>query len=126
MATSLPEFTATENLELQVSFETRQNGNVEMHLSLLLSSNDSEETCRRLTSLGEASATLRTVRCGEPELKLTSAWQLGLALGGSPSIEPNADRKVRVEVSIPLLASLSPLSEKEAQSVLVETNGKSS
>jgi len=105
LAASLPEAGCAENLELQVSFGASQNGTAEMLLSLLLSSTHSAETlCLRLTTLTQASATLRTSRSGGPELTLAAAWQLALALGGNPSIEATADRKVRVQISLPLLA----------------------
>jgi len=122
LAASLPEVGHAESLEVQVSFKTMQNGSPELLLSLLLSSSGSEENLRlRLTSLTEASATLRTLRCGGPELALASAWQLALALGGSPSIEITTDRKVRVAISLPLQAT-SPCSENKTWQASVETN----
>jgi chromosome segregation ATPase len=103
LTASLADVGRAENLELQVSFEAKQNGNAGMLLSLLLSSTDNAEAlCLRLRNITEASATLRAVRCGGPELALSSAWQLALALGGIPSIETTADGKVRVQISLPL------------------------
>jgi DNA-binding response OmpR family regulator len=123
LAASLPEVGHAENLEVQVSFKTMQNGSPELLLSLLLSSSGSEENLRlRLTSLTEASATLRIVRCGGPELALASAWQLALALGGSPSIEITKDRQVRVAISLPLQATSSLCSENKTRQASVETN----
>ena len=91
-----------------------------MLLSLLLVSPGNDETlCPSLTTLAEESATLRTVRCGGPELALTSAWQLALALGGSPRIETITDRKVRVQISLPLLATSSLISENETVQISV-------
>ena len=109
LAASLPDVASAENLDLQVSFGAKQNGTAEMLLSFFISSTDSDETlCRRLTTLTEASASLRTVRREGPELVLTAAWQLALALGGSPSIEKTANQKVLVRISLPLLAASSP------------------
>jgi hypothetical protein len=126
LATSLPDVGCAENLELQVSFGAKQHGTAEMLLSLLLSSTYSDETLRlRLTTLTEASATLRTVRCGGAELALAAAWQLALALGGSPFIETTADRKVRVQISLPLLATSSLFSENETGQASVAANGES-
>ncbi len=76
-----------------------------MFLSFLLCPTHGDETlCRRLTTLTEASAALRTGRRGGPKLALSAAWPLTLALGGSPSIETTTDRKVRVQISLPLTA----------------------
>ena len=126
LATSMQDVGRAENLDLQVSFEAKQNGNADMRLSLVLVSPYSDETlCLRLTTLTEESATLRTVRCAGPELALTSAWQLALALGGSPSIETMADRKVRVQISLPLLATPSLISENETGQGSVETHRES-
>jgi len=58
-------------------------------------------------------------------LALAAAWQLALALGGSPFIETTADRKVRVQISLPLLATSSLFSENETGQASVATNGES-
>ncbi|MCX6923980.1 MAG: hypothetical protein NT154_12345, partial [Verrucomicrobia bacterium] len=110
LAASLREVCGAENLEVQVSFKTMPSGAPEMLLSLLLPSSGNEESLRlRLTALAETPATLRTIRCGSPELALASAWQLALALGGNPSIETTADHMVHVEISLPLPAPSSLL-----------------
>jgi len=126
LATSLRDVGRAENLEVQVSFDAKHDGTAEMLLSLLLSSTYSDETlCLRLKTLAEASATLRTVRCGGPELALTAAWQLALAMGGRPFIETTADRNVRVQISLPLRATSSLFSKHESGRASVATNGDS-
>jgi chromosome segregation ATPase len=123
---SLPEIGRVENLEVQVSFETKQNGSFGSCLSLLFSSTSSDETLGlRLRSLTESSASLRTVRHGGPELALASAWQLALAMGGTPTIETTTDRKVRVQVLLPLMTAASLSSEIATRQASVESNGKS-
>jgi chromosome segregation ATPase len=107
LGTSLPRIGRPKNLEVQVSFEAKQNGTAGMLLSLLLSPAHSHETlCRRLTTLTKASASLRAVRRRGSELTLSAAWQLALALGASSSIETTADQKVRVQISLPLPGTL--------------------
>ena len=107
LAASLPAVTGAESLELQLSCAARQNGVAEMMLSFLLSSTHGDETLsHRLLKLTAASTSLQTERCEGPELALKSAWQLALALGGSPSIERTADQKVRLQISLPLVAGL--------------------
>jgi hypothetical protein len=126
LATSLPHVGPAEDLEVQVLFEAKQDGDTGMLLSLLLSpTNDHETLCRRLTALTEASTTLRTRPHEGPELALAAAWQLALALGGSPSIETDADRKVRVQISLPLMATSPFLSESKIAHASVETDGES-
>ena len=74
-----------------------------MLLSLLLIPSEGDETlCGRLIRLAQESATLQTLRCEGPELALASAWQLALALEGTPTIETTEDRKLRVQISLPL------------------------
>jgi hypothetical protein len=124
LATLLPDVGCAENVGLQVSLEAKQNGAAEMLLSLLLSSTSSAEAlCFRLTTLNEASATLRTLRSGGPELALASAWQLALALGGRTFIEATADQKVCVRILLPLLVTSSIFSENETGQASVEKNG---
>jgi hypothetical protein len=124
VAASLPDVGRAENVELQVSVEAKQNDTAELLLSLLLSPTCSPETlCLRLITLTEASATLRTVRCGGPELALAAVWQLALALGGRPFIEATVDQKVRVRISLPLMVASSLCSENETGEALVEKNG---
>ena len=107
LATSLPDIGRSRALEIEVSFGQNQNGSGNMLLSLLLIPSEGDETlCGRLIRLAQESATLQTLRSKGPELALASAWQLALALGGSPFIETTADRKVRVQISLPLLATL--------------------
>jgi hypothetical protein len=45
---------------------------------------------------------------------------LALAMGGSPSIETTTDRKVRVQVSLPLQATSSLSPQSETSEALVE------
>jgi chromosome segregation ATPase len=108
LAASLSRLGGVENLELQTSFETKQNGTagaVELHLSFDLSSTQDDQTLtKRLASITDASAALGAIQHEESELTLTSAWQLALAMGGYPVIETTADRKVRVRISLPLQA----------------------
>jgi hypothetical protein len=110
LAASLSRLGGVENLELQTSFESKQNGAagvVELHLSYDVSSTEDDQTLtKRLASITDASAALGAIQHGESELTLTSAWQLALAMGGNPVIEKTADRKVRVQVSLPLQAHL--------------------
>jgi len=61
-----------------------------------------------LTNLTEASSALRMTRTEGPETALGSAWQLAMALGGSPTIEDAGDRKVRVKVLLSLERGVSP------------------
>jgi hypothetical protein len=102
LAASLPEVGCVEYLEVVAAFEVRQSG-AELQLSLLVSPTGDDGTmCVRLTTITETSATLRTLRCGGPELELTSAWQLALAMGGVPSIEAVTDGKVLLQIALPL------------------------
>jgi len=114
LAASLPDVGRSGALEIEVSFGAKQNGNANLLVSLLLVSAEPYETlCRRLTTVTQDSTTLQTVRCAGPELVLASAWQLALALGGSPFIETTADRKVRVQISLPLQTASSLVSQIE-------------
>jgi chromosome segregation ATPase len=111
LAASLPEVGCVEYLEFVASIEVKQSGGAELQLSLLVSPTGDDGTmCVRLTTLTETSATLRTLRCGGPELELTSAWQLALAMGGVPSIEAVTDGKVLVQIALPLEATATPAS----------------
>jgi chromosome segregation ATPase len=113
LAASLPAIGCTENLEVQLSLETQENGTARLLVSVLLTStDDAEALCLRLGTLTEASAYLRAARSGGPELALTSAWQLALAMGADPSIETTYG-KVGVKVSLPLETSSSIASEGE-------------
>jgi hypothetical protein len=114
LAASLAQAAGAEQLELQVSFEAKQNGDAVMLLSYLVSPiNGDENLCQRLTRLAEASAALQTERLAGPELALKSAWQLARALSGGPCIESTTDRKVRVLISLPLLATSPTADENE-------------
>ncbi len=94
-----------------------------MLLSLLLSSTNSEETlCPRLTNLTDAPVSLRVLRRGGAELALATAWQLAVALGGSPSIETTADQKLHVQVALSLMAPASPCSGNGTGRELVGAN----
>ncbi len=74
-----------------------------MHVVFSVSPASGDETLlTRLAAVTEKSATLGSLRCGRPELELATAWQLALALGGAPRIESGPDRKLRVQISLPL------------------------
>jgi hypothetical protein len=104
LAGSLVDLGCAETLEVQICFESKPNDNAQMLLSFLVSSAQSAESlCGRLRSLADASAALQSVAQGG--LALSSAWQLAVALGGSPSVEAIADRNVRVSISLPILQS---------------------
>jgi chromosome segregation ATPase len=123
LTASLPEVGRLEDLELQISFESNQNDTAAMLMALVLSSTCNAETlCLRLRTITAASAKLSTPRCSGPELALSSAWQLALAMGGSPAIEAAADRKVRVQISIPLAEPLALLARPET---VVDANSES-
>jgi len=125
LATSLPRYGRAKSLEVKISFEAKSNGTAGMLLSLLLSPAPGDGTLRaRLTTLAKQSATLRAVRRGGSKLALSAAWQLALALGGSPSIETTAERKVRVLIPLPLLVTLSLVSENETGQSSAATNGE--
>jgi hypothetical protein len=126
LATSLPRFARAKNLEVQVAFEAKPNGAAGMRLSFLVSPRPIDATlCLRLTNLAKQSATLRAVRHGGQKLALSAAWQLALALGGNPSIETTDDRRVRVQISLPLPATPSLVSGIETGQALAATNGES-
>ena len=59
-------------------------------------------------------------------MALTAAWQLALAMGGKPFIETTADRNVRVQILLPLLATSSLFPKNETGQASVATNGESS
>jgi hypothetical protein len=125
LAASLPRYGHAKSLEVKISFEAKSNGTAGMLLSLLLSPAQGDGTLRaRLTTLAKQSATLRAVRRGGAKLALSSAWQLALALGGNPSIETTAERKVRVLIPLPLLVTLSLVSENETGQSSAATNGE--
>jgi chromosome segregation ATPase len=103
LAASLPETGRAENLE--ISFEAVQNGTAGLQLSFLLSPTGSAESrCDRLAAVTRASGTLQAASRDGSELALAAGWQLALALGGEPSLEPTADQKVLVRIFLPLLA----------------------
>ena len=112
LSSSLIDLGCAENLEAQVTCQTDQGGTSRILFSFLLSSPCSEETLYlRLRTITEASAALRVVQHGGPELALSAAWQLALALGGSPLIERTANQKVHVQVSLPLQVTSSSFTE---------------
>jgi chromosome segregation ATPase len=124
LTTSLIGLGSAENLDLQVSFSPGQNGSNELLLRLLLASNSSAEALRlRLTSLVEASATLRTGQFAGSELALTSAWQLALAMGGSPRLETTDDQKVCVKLSLLLEPATSFYPERQLAQEQLGSNG---
>jgi hypothetical protein len=108
LAASLTEVVGS--LEVQVSFQANQNGAGELLLSFLTSASNDESLYHRLTTLVEASPTLRIIPGHGTELALTSACQLALALGGSPSIETTSDQKVRLRIALPACDLISPSS----------------
>jgi hypothetical protein len=94
--------------------EAQQNGTAKLLLSVLVAStHNAEALCHRLGTLTEASVSLQAAQFGEPELALTSAWQLALAMRGNPSIETTKDQKVCVKISLPLDTSSTRASENE-------------
>jgi len=107
LADSLTEVVGS--LEMQVSFQSNQNG-PELLLSFFTSAGNDESLYHRLTTLVEGSPTLRRVPDHGAQLTLTSAWQLALALGGNPSIETTSDQKVRVQITLPAYDLLTPSS----------------
>jgi hypothetical protein len=121
-AASLPEVGCAENLELQISFETKENANAQMRLSFLLSSTCEDPSLNlRLTKLIESFAAPQSTQCNGSELVLMSAWQLALALGASPSLETMPERKVNLEISLPLRTSSFFYSENRTEDALVST-----
>ena len=103
LATSLADLEFAENLAVEASFDGQGDDTVEFSLSLLLGlSSYDESLCDRLTSITQAPGAIRALQCGKPELTLAAAWQLALAMGGTPSIEMTADRKLHVQLSLPL------------------------
>jgi chromosome segregation ATPase len=102
---SLMDLAGPENLDLQISFESKPGEPAQMLLSFLLASAQSGEAlCLRLRSFADSSAALHALRSEGPELALATAWQLAVAMGGTPSIDTTADREVRVSISLPLPA----------------------
>jgi hypothetical protein len=102
LGVSLREFERTESFALQISFERKQHGHIELILSVCVGSSNCDDLNLRLTALVKASSSLQTLRSGGPELKFAAACQLALAAGAGPSIDVTEDRKVRVRVSLPL------------------------
>jgi hypothetical protein len=108
LAGSLLDCTQAESLDLQLSFETKEDAPA-LILSFLLPPTSSADSVQsRLRNLTQASEKLRAVRTDDAELSLASAWQLALALGGSPTIEATSDGKVRMQISLPLPKPHSP------------------
>jgi hypothetical protein len=127
LAASLARIDGAKHLELQVSFGAWQNGTADMRLSLLLSATGGNGTlCHRLTSLVESSPTLRTVPHEGPELALTAAWQLAMALGGRPVIDTGTERGVRLQISLPLQTAASLFSKDEPRQASAAIGGTSS
>jgi DNA repair exonuclease SbcCD ATPase subunit len=112
LGTSLAQARGAENLQIQVSFESKRNGAAEMLLSILLSSTHSDEMCLRLASLAKESSSIWPAKLGQPQLAFASVWQLALGLGGRPSVETAADQKVHVKIMLPLQPALSPVAER--------------
>jgi cell division protein FtsL len=104
LASSLWDLGKAEHLRIEVSFDAPQDGDPEMRVSFLLSpTNSSEENaCARLSAIVENSASFEALRCRGSELALTSACQLALALGGSPSFETTSVGETRVSLALPL------------------------
>jgi hypothetical protein len=114
LASSLPVFAHADNLELQISSDAQRNGSPAMLLSFLLSSPESAGSLSlRLRTLTESSAKPRFEQSGATEVTIRSAWQLALALGGSPTIETTLDGKLHVQISLPLPAVSSTESDIE-------------
>jgi multidrug efflux pump subunit AcrA (membrane-fusion protein) len=112
LAASLPAIAQTDQLEINISLERENDTTSRLRLAFLLSSPEAVETLRlRLKSVADASAALRSTMDGGAELAFSSAWQLALALGGAPVIEPADGQKVRVQVSVPVQAIRSAGSE---------------
>src|SRR5262249_886909 len=111
LGTSLAQVRGAENLQIQVSFETKRNGAAEMLLSILLSSTHSEDMCLRLATLAKESSSVCPANLG-PQLAFASGWQLALGLGGRPSIESAADQKVHVKILLPLPSGSSTVAER--------------
>src|SRR6185436_16704852 len=82
--------------------------------SFLLSTCRDESLSSRLTKLTEGFATVRAAQCNGSEFVLASAWQLALALGAHPSIETMPERKVHLEISLPICTSSSLFSENRS------------
>jgi len=105
LAAALPEVGRAQDLEVQASFEPKQNDTANILLSFKLTptddSNDDDLTLR-LKNIAEASGSVPITRCAASELTLKAAWQLALAMGATPSIETMADGKVRVQILLPL------------------------
>jgi hypothetical protein len=107
LSSSLLRLALAKNLDVQVSCESKAQGIVEMHLSLLLSAtNNDGNLFLGLRVLAEKSTTLGVMQGSESELAFASAWQLALALGGDPVIESTADEAILLRVSIPLEVTL--------------------
>jgi hypothetical protein len=125
LAASLSDIGRADSLEVQAAFEVKQGGDAELQLSLFVASAGCGETLfHRLKALTEGSASLRSVRCGGPELGLTGAWQLALAMGGRPSVLITGEQKVGVEISLPLPANAAVSSENGIGLAVIGTNGE--
>jgi hypothetical protein len=114
LASSLPSITRANNLEFQVSVESEQDDAMAMNLSLLASSPNGDETgLSRLTALAEESALLQKTQSEESDAAFKAAWQLAYALGAKRSIEKTTEGKLRVHISLPLIASSAPVLNKK-------------
>jgi chromosome segregation ATPase len=110
LAASLQDFARPGSIELQLSFEPPKNGSGQMLISFLLSSENDNDLAARLTALTDGADCRPRLHSSDSELRLTSAWQLALALGADPCIATLPEHGVTVLISIPLdtTSSLTP------------------
>jgi len=102
LAASLPKIEGARRLEVQVAYEAAPGGDDALLLSLLISPTENDEALHsRLIELA-ATPMFQAGRRAEAELEFRTAWQLASAMGGSPALETTEERKVLLQIRLPL------------------------
>jgi hypothetical protein len=106
LASAFAAVSGAENVEVQAAFEATHTSEPGLAISMVADSgNPSEDLYLRLTEVVNNSDPLASM-FDPQEVALASAWQLGLALGGRPTIDQPAEGRLRLRVLMTLRSAL--------------------
>ena len=106
----MPKVAGVDYIDLQLSFEERMGADAQLLISYALASGDKANSVHsQLQRMIEIVSPIGTTN-DDTVMAFRTAWQLAVALGGTPLVRKTDESKVDVEFSIPLQGAVSSAS----------------
>jgi hypothetical protein len=111
LSEALPKAASVDTIEIELSYHGLPSDDGQLMISYLLASDSADALSVKLQRLVDTRDSSEASSCADAVVALKAGWQLAFALGGVPSIQATEDRKVRVQISLPLTTAAVSSSE---------------